>query len=254
MIARIWKGVVRTADADHYAGYIRSTGFAEYAETVGNRGAWMLRRDEEGSTEFITLSFWESIEAIRAFAGDDIEAAVLYPEDERYLLGESTVTHYEVADHAESRGHVAAAAPTLESNDQPGFELTPIGRVESPLLDPGSAPKQGDEGAPDAWLAFHPAVLDGLDGIRVGDEVIVITWLHRARRDELRVHPRGDVSRAQQGVFSTRSPHRPNPIGLHRVEVASIDGDRVHVRNLEAVDGTPIIDMKPVLSSDVRER
>jgi tRNA-Thr(GGU) m(6)t(6)A37 methyltransferase TsaA len=243
MIARIWKGVVRTADADSYAEYIRATGFSEYAETAGNRGAWMLRRDEEGRTGFITLSYWESIEAIRAFAGDDIEAAVLYPEDERYLLGESTVTHYEVADHAESPGH-----------NQPGFELTPIGRVESPLLDPGSAPKQGDEGAPDAWLAFHPAVLDGLDGIRAGDEVIVITWLHRARRDELRVHPRGDVSRAQQGVFSTRSPHRPNPIGLHRVEVASIDGDRVQVRNLEAVDGTPIIDVKPVLSSDVGER
>ena len=138
--------------------------------------------------------------------------------------------------------------------DQATFELTPIGRVESPLSDPDSAPKQGDEGAPDAWLVFEPAVLEALDGIRAGDEVIVLTWLHRARRDVLRVHPRGDPSRAQQGVFSTRSPHRPNPIGLHRVEVASIDGGRVRVRNLEAVDGTPVVDVKPVLAGDISER
>ena len=138
--------------------------------------------------------------------------------------------------------------------NQPRFEIVPIGRVESPLTDPASAPKQGDEGAPDAWLAFEPALLAALDGIRAGDEVIVLTWLDRARRDVLRVHPRDDVSRPRQGVFSTRSPDRPNPIGLHRVEIASIDGGRVRVRNLEAVDGTPIIDIKPVLSGDISER
>jgi tRNA-Thr(GGU) m(6)t(6)A37 methyltransferase TsaA len=138
--------------------------------------------------------------------------------------------------------------------NRPRFELTPIGTVESPLTDPASAPKQGDEGAPDAWLAFEPAVLEGLEGIRIGDEVIVVTWLHRARRDVLRVHPRDDVSRAQQGVFNTRSSDRPNPIGLHRVEILEIDDGRVRVRNLEAVDGTPIVDVKPVLSSDVGER
>jgi tRNA-Thr(GGU) m(6)t(6)A37 methyltransferase TsaA len=135
-----------------------------------------------------------------------------------------------------------------------GIELTPIGRVESPLTDPASAPKQGDEGAPEAWLVFEPPVLEALDGLRAGDEVIVLTWLDRARRDVLRVHPRGDTSRAEQGVFSTRSEHRPNPLGLHRVEIASIDGGRVGVRNLEAVDGTPIVDVKPVLSSDIGER
>jgi tRNA-Thr(GGU) m(6)t(6)A37 methyltransferase TsaA len=134
------------------------------------------------------------------------------------------------------------------------IELTPIGRVESPLTDPASAPKQGDEGAPEAWLSFNPAVLDALDGIEVGDEVIVLTWLDRARRDVLRVHPRDDRSRPQQGVFTTRSQDRPNPIGLHRVEVAAIEGARVLVRNLEAVDGTPIVDVKPVLSSDSSER
>jgi tRNA-Thr(GGU) m(6)t(6)A37 methyltransferase TsaA len=134
------------------------------------------------------------------------------------------------------------------------LELTPVGRIESSLTDPASAPKQGDEGAPDAWLVFEPGVLDAVKGIRVGDEVIVLTWLDRARRDVLRVHPRGDVSRPQQGVFSTRSPHRPNPIGLHRVAIASIEGARVRVRGLEAVDGTPIVDVKPVLSGDLRER
>jgi tRNA-Thr(GGU) m(6)t(6)A37 methyltransferase TsaA len=134
------------------------------------------------------------------------------------------------------------------------LELRPVGRVESPLTDLASAPKQGDEGAPDAWLVFEPEVLEALDGVRAGDEVILLTWLDRARRDVLRVHPRGDTSRAPQGVFSTRSPHRPNPIGLHRVEVASIEGRRVRVRGLEAVDGTPIVDVKPVLSGDVGER
>jgi tRNA-Thr(GGU) m(6)t(6)A37 methyltransferase TsaA len=134
------------------------------------------------------------------------------------------------------------------------IELTPVGRVESPLTDPSTAPKQGDEGAPDAWLVFEPAVLEALEGIRAGDEVLVLTWLDRAGRDVLRVHPRGDLRRAPQGVFSTRSPHRPNPIGLHRVEVAAIEGARVRVRNLEALDGTPIVDVKPVLSGDVGER
>jgi tRNA-Thr(GGU) m(6)t(6)A37 methyltransferase TsaA len=134
------------------------------------------------------------------------------------------------------------------------FELTPIGHVESPLTDPATAPKQGDEGAPDAWLVLEPAVLPALDGVSAGDEAIVLTWLDRAARDVLRVHPRDDESRPQQGVFSTRSPDRPNPIGLHRVEVVSIDGGRVRVRNLEAVDGTPVLDLKPVLSGDAGER
>lgn len=127
------------------------------------------------------------------------------------------------------------------------LELTPIGRVESPLTDPSSAPKQGDEGAPDAWLVLEPAVLEGLEGVRPGDELIVLTWLDRARRDVLRVHPRDDPANPMRGVFSTRSADRPNPIGLHPVEVVSVDGPRVRVRPLEALDGTPIVDLKPVL-------
>ena len=132
--------------------------------------------------------------------------------------------------------------------------ITPVGKVESQLTDVAVAPNQGDEGAPNAWLVFEAAVRDALDGIAVGDEVLVLTWLDRARRDVLRVHPRGDLSRPEQGVFSTRSPDRPNPIGLHRVRVLAVDGLRVHVSDLEAVDGTPILDVKPVLSRDVGSR
>ncbi len=127
------------------------------------------------------------------------------------------------------------------------IELTPIGRVESELTDQASAPKQGLEGAPDAWLVFEPAVLDALEGIERGADVIVLTWLDRARRDVLRVHPRDDLANPLTGVFSTRSADRPNPIGLHPVQVASVEGARVRVRGLEAIDGTPIVDVKPVL-------
>ncbi|HZO59293.1 MAG TPA: tRNA (N6-threonylcarbamoyladenosine(37)-N6)-methyltransferase TrmO [Solirubrobacterales bacterium] len=128
-----------------------------------------------------------------------------------------------------------------------GIELTPVGVVESPLTDPAAAPKQGHEGSPEAWLVFEPGVMEALDGIRPGDEVIVLTWLDRADRDTLRVHPRDDPANPMQGVFNTRSADRPNPIGLHRVTVESIDGRRVRVRDLEAVDGTPVVDVKPVL-------
>jgi len=130
------------------------------------------------------------------------------------------------------------------------IELRPIGRVESPLVDRGSAPKQGDEGAPEAVLVFAEAVKEGLRSLSVGAEAIVLTWLNQADRGVLAVHPRGDLSRPQQGVFSTRSPDRPNPIGLHRVEILAIEGMRFRVSNLEAVDGTPILDLKPVLDRD----
>jgi tRNA-Thr(GGU) m(6)t(6)A37 methyltransferase TsaA len=127
------------------------------------------------------------------------------------------------------------------------YELTPVGRVESPLTDPAEAPKQGFEGAPDAWLVFDPSVSEAAEDIRPGDELVVLTWLDRARRDLLRVHPRDDLSNPMQGVFKTRSADRPNPIGLHPVEVVAVEGNRIRVRNLEALDGTPIIDVKPVL-------
>ena len=126
-------------------------------------------------------------------------------------------------------------------------ELTPIGRVESALTDRAAAPKQGNEGAPDAWLSFDPSVRDGLADLRPGDRVIVLTWLHEARRDALRVHPRDDPANPLRGVFSTRSQDRPNPIGLHPVDVLAVEGDRIRVRGLEAVNGTPIVDVKPVL-------
>jgi tRNA-Thr(GGU) m(6)t(6)A37 methyltransferase TsaA len=127
------------------------------------------------------------------------------------------------------------------------MDLVSIGVVESPLTDPATAPKQGNEGSPDAWLVFDANIAEGLDGIHEGDDILVLTWLHRADRGVLRVHPRDDPANPERGVFSTRSSDRPNPVGLHRVKVLVIDGCRMRVRDLEALDGTPIVDVKPVL-------
>ena len=136
------------------------------------------------------------------------------------------------------------------------FELKAIGKVESTLTDLSAATRQADEGAPDAWLVFDERFAAGLLGLRPGDHVLLFTWLDRANRDVLVNHPRGDPSRPQRGVFTTRSPHRPNPIGLHEVEVAAVDAaaGRVRVRSLEALDGTPIVDMKQILDPDVSKR
>jgi tRNA-Thr(GGU) m(6)t(6)A37 methyltransferase TsaA len=131
--------------------------------------------------------------------------------------------------------------------DRSRLELRRVATVESPLADPAEAPKQGDEGGPEAWIVFEPDVRDALDGLAVGDRVILVSWLDRARRDVLRVHPRDDASNPLRGVFATRSQDRPNPIGLHPVEIVAIEGARMRVRDLEAVDGTPIVDVKPVL-------
>ncbi len=127
------------------------------------------------------------------------------------------------------------------------YEVQPIGWVESPLVDRDSAPKQVREGSPEAWLVFNADVGEGIRDLEVGTDVMVLTWLDRARRDVLVVHPRNDPSNPETGVFSTRSPARPNPIGLHRVHIVAIEGTRVRVRNLEALDGTPVVDVKPVL-------
>ncbi len=127
------------------------------------------------------------------------------------------------------------------------YVLYPLGFLHSPLKEPGEAPRQGHEGAPDAWLEVHASVAEGLEGIAVGDEILVITWLHKAQRDILKVHPRGDKNMPLTGVFATRSPDRPNPLGLHRVTVLSIAGKRLKVGPIEAVDGTPVVDIKPVL-------
>ena len=134
------------------------------------------------------------------------------------------------------------------------FELRPIGRVESELTDLDQAPKQGDEDAPRAWLVLDAEFAAGLEGIGPGDALELLTWLDRAGRETLWVHPRGDSSRPVSGVFATRSPSRPNPIGLHRVRVAAIDGGRVLVDGLEAIDGTPIVDLKPALEDNASER
>lgn len=130
------------------------------------------------------------------------------------------------------------------------YSIHPIGRVESPLRDADVAPKQGREGSPLAWLVFDTSMRAGLQHLEVGEEILVLTWLDRAERDTLEVHPRDDTSKPLRGVFSTRSASRPNPIGLHRVTIVSIDdGLRLQVRDLEALDGTPIVDVKPVLAT-----
>jgi tRNA-Thr(GGU) m(6)t(6)A37 methyltransferase TsaA len=127
------------------------------------------------------------------------------------------------------------------------FVISPIGRVESTLLDRASAPKQGD-GAPDAWLVMEPEYAEGLRDLRVGDEAVLLTWFDRADRTVLATRPRDDPANPMTGVFSTRSPDRPNPIGLHRVRVRELQGLRLRVGPLEALDGTPIVDLKPVLT------
>jgi tRNA-Thr(GGU) m(6)t(6)A37 methyltransferase TsaA len=127
------------------------------------------------------------------------------------------------------------------------FTLKPIGWVESSLTDPSTAPKQGREGAPDAWLVLDGRYSEAVTGLAIGDEVMLLTWLDRGKRDLLMVHPRDNPANPKQGVFSTRSADRPNPIGLHRVEILDLSGSRIRVRPLEAIDRTPILDLKPVL-------
>ena len=127
------------------------------------------------------------------------------------------------------------------------YSLNPVGFVQSPLKDRHDAPKQGNEGAPEAWVEVLPEFMEALEGISVGQDMVLITWLHHARREVLQVHPRGNKSAPLTGVFATRSPDRPNPIGLHHVRVLEIAGNRIRVEPLEAIDGTPVVDIKPVL-------
>lgn len=134
-----------------------------------------------------------------------------------------------------------------DPDDQAAPRLRPIGRIRSPLRMPAEAPRQGTEGAPDAWLDLEPEFARGLAGLAAGDEMIVITWLHLADRSVLEVHPRGDPTQPLAGVFATRSPHRPNPLGLHRVTLREIAGTRLRIGPIEAIDGTPVVDVKPVL-------
>jgi tRNA-Thr(GGU) m(6)t(6)A37 methyltransferase TsaA len=130
--------------------------------------------------------------------------------------------------------------------------LRPIGVIRSTLRDRDDAPRQGSEGAPDAWLELDPSVSAGLLGLAAGDRLLIITWLHRGRRDVLQVHPRGDRQRPLSGVFATRSPDRPNPLGLHAVTVRRISGRRLRIGPIEAIDGTPVVDIKPVLRASER--
>ncbi|HKE36885.1 MAG TPA: tRNA (N6-threonylcarbamoyladenosine(37)-N6)-methyltransferase TrmO [Candidatus Baltobacteraceae bacterium] len=127
------------------------------------------------------------------------------------------------------------------------FSLRPIGLVQSELTKREHAPCQGDEGAPDAWIELEPSAAPALEGLAVGDEILVLTWFHHAKRDVLKTHPRNDVRVPLTGIFATRSPDRPNPIGLHPVTIRALEPGRLRVGPIEAIDGTPVIDLKPVL-------
>jgi len=129
------------------------------------------------------------------------------------------------------------------------FSIEPIGVIRSVIKERSEAPKQGSEGAPNAILDMSPGYMDGLDRMQVGDEIIVITWLHCAHRNVLKVHPRGEPSNPLTGVFSTRSPDRPNPLGLHRVNVLEINLGRLRIGPIEVIDGTPVVDIKPMVES-----
>jgi tRNA-Thr(GGU) m(6)t(6)A37 methyltransferase TsaA len=137
--------------------------------------------------------------------------------------------------------------PAGPAGPSPAMTLTPVGWVESPLAERAQAPRQGDEGAPPAWLVFEPQLAEAVRDLRAGDQIIVLTWLDRARRDVLTTHPRDDPAAPLRGIFSTRSPDRPNPIGLHRVQILAVEGLRIFVSGLEALDRTPVLDVKPVL-------
>jgi len=138
--------------------------------------------------------------------------------------------------------------------NSPRYTIEPIGFIRSELTQLEEAPMQGDEGAPEAWLELTPQIAPGLAGIKAGDELLLLTWLHLAQRDVLQVHPRGDLSRPLTGVFATRSPDRPNPIGLHRVSVLEVRDQKLRVAPLEAINGTPIVDIKPVLAGSASDR
>ena len=149
-------------------------------------------------------------------------------------------------------GAAEVAAGAGVAGDRPGqapqrYEVTPVGWVESPLKHRAQAPRQGREGAPPAWLVFEPEVAEAVRDLRAGEHVIVLTWFDRSRRDELSTVPGDNPASPPLGVFSTRSPDRPNPIGLHRVQILAVEGLRILVSELEALDRTPVIDIKPVL-------
>ncbi len=129
------------------------------------------------------------------------------------------------------------------------FLLKPIGFVRSTLTNRGNAPRQGYEDAPEAWIEIEEAAAAALEGLAAGDDIIVITWFHQSKRDVLQVHPRGEITNAITGVFATRSPDRPNPLGLHRVTILQLQQNKLQVKPLEAIDGTPVVDIKPVLSA-----
>lgn len=223
-----------------------------------------LRRDETAALCLLMLRGPQTPGEIRSRADrlytfDDLAAvqstldrlASRNASDEPASTGPLTVLLPRQPGARESRyAHLLGTTPDLphaQPAKEPLYSITPIGYVESSLKTRADAPKQANEGAPEAWLAIAPAAEEGLSGIAAGQELVLLTWLHQARRDVLQVHPRGDASSPLKGVFATRSPDRPNPIGLHRVQVLEVLSNKLRVAPLEAIDGTPLIDIKPML-------
>jgi tRNA-Thr(GGU) m(6)t(6)A37 methyltransferase TsaA len=147
---------------------------------------------------------------------------------------------------AEARLNDVAEAPSRTDT----YLVRPIGWVDSTLVDLTEAPNQGQQGAPDAWLVISPEVREGIRDLQVGSDIVVLTWLHQSRRDELATRPSDNPTSPELGVFSTRSPARPNPVGLHRVTIIAIEDGHLRVRPLEAINGTPVVDIKPILPAD----
>jgi tRNA-Thr(GGU) m(6)t(6)A37 methyltransferase TsaA len=165
--------------------------------------------------------------------------------DRRAMVEDRWGNVWQLATH---QGQVATESAVTVPADAGRFVLTAVGAVRSTLIELTEAPRQGDEGAPDAWIDLDGGFADALGGLRLGDEIVIVTWLHQSKRDVLKVHPRGDPNAPLTGVFATRSPDRPNPLGLHRVTVLAIDGTKLKVGPMEAIDGTPIVDIQPVLT------
>jgi len=173
---------------------------------------------------------------------DDYQS-VVRPRDEDIVR--------EASGHRGERRHEVSDA--TKDSTPTGLELRPVGVIRSEITARADAPKQGFEGAPDVWLEVFPWAVDGLHLVAEGDELIIITWFHQAHRDVLQVHPRSNPRNPLTGVFATRSPDRPNPLGLHPVVVRAVDGNRLRVGPIEAIDGTPVVDIKPVLSCTPRD-
>jgi tRNA-Thr(GGU) m(6)t(6)A37 methyltransferase TsaA len=241
LIARHWRGWTEPKDADAYESLLKEKVLPGLKAVEGYHGGYILRNDSPHEVEFVVVNLFDSIEAVKKFAGPEYASAVFEPEAKKLLCRiEPVANHYEVR------------TSTLPSQSISGevMNLAPIGHIRSSLKDRTNAPRQATEGAPSAALEVLPAFSHAIEGLQPGNEIWILTWLHETDRDTLKVHPRSDPCNPLTGVFATRSPDRPNPIGLHRAAIVKINGTTLEIDALEAIDGTPVLDIKPVLKGE----